>query len=107
MLPKSTIFHFRQANLLEYDHEENDKLELLANTESEDIFTFNANEIYITEPSSRDPHDRGFEENFGFEEDNSSYDYEGFGADDLFFPQKATNRFSNYEEVCYRNIFMF
>ena len=93
--------------MLEYDHEENDNLELLADTDSDDIFTFNANEIYITEPSSRDLHDRGFEEDFGFEEDNSSYDYEGFGADDLFFPQKATNRFSIYEEVCYRNIFMF
>ena len=101
----STISHFRQENLLQYDHGENDKLELLSNTDSEDIFTFNANEIYISEP--HDPQDRGFEENFGFEEDNASYDYEGFGADDLFFPQKASNRFYNYEEVCYyRDMFM-
>ena len=88
--------------MLQYDHEENDKLELLSNTDSEDIFTFNANEIYISEPD--DPLDRGFEENFSFDEDNSSHDYEGFGADDLFFPQKATNRFANYEEVSYRVI---
>ena len=53
----------------------------------------------MSEPGPH-PQDRGFEENFGFAEDNSSYDYEGFGADDLFFPQKATNRFLNYEEVC-------
>ena len=88
--------------MLQYDHAQNDQLELLSNTDAEDIFTFNANEIYISEPG--DPHDRGFEENFGFEEDNSSRDYEGFGADDLFFPQKATNRFANYEEVCYTEI---
>ena len=50
--------------MLQYDHEENDQLELLSNTDSEDIFTFNANEIYISEPN--DPHDRGFQENFGF-----------------------------------------
>ena len=85
--------------MLQYDHGENDALELLSNTDSEDIFTFNANEIYVSEPGPH-PQDRGFEENFGFAEDNSSYDYEGFGADDLFFPQKATNRFLNYEEVC-------
>ena len=102
MFYNSIISHFRQENLLQYDHQENGQLELLSNTDSEDFFTFNANEIYISEP---DPHDRGFEENFGFAEDNSSYDYEGFGADDLFFPQKATNRFSNYEEVCYKEIF--
>ena len=101
MFYNSIISHFRQENLLQYDHEENGQLELLSNTDSEDFFTFNANEIYISEPSElRGPHDRGFEENFGFEEeDGPSYDYEGFGADDLFFPQKATNRFSNYEEV--------
>ena len=92
--------------MLQYDHGENDKLELLSNTESEDIFTFNANEIYNTEPSSSDPQDRGFDESFGFEEDNSSYDYEGFGADDLFLPQKARNRFSNYDQVCYKDAYV-
>ena len=94
-----------------YDHSENDHLELLTNDHesSEDIFTFNANEIYITEPDHVSGHvseDRGFDESFGFEEDNSSYDYEGFGADDLFFPQKARNRFSNYDQVCYKDAYV-
>ena len=74
---------------------ENDQLELLGPSDSEDIFTFNANEIYIT-----DPQERGFDENF--EEDTSFNDYEGFGSDDLFFPQKTSRRFSNYDKVCYQ-----
>ena len=81
--------------MLEYDHSENEHLELLAPSDSDDIFTFNANEIYIT-----DPQERGFDETFGFREgDTSSNDYEGFGPDDLFFPQKASRRFSNYDKV--------
>ena len=89
----------RQESLLEYDHSENLKLELLGSEheDSDDIFTFNANEIYITDPQERD----GFDDNYGFEEDTDtgSSDYEGFGADDLFFPQKAGSRFSNDDKV--------
>ena len=92
----------RQLHQLEYDHGANDKLELLSNGghDDDDLFTFNAHEIYITEPEY-DDHGSSYEDhNSNFDERSESVGnpHDGFGVDDLFNPKRA-DRDSSYDKV--------
>jgi len=82
------------AHQLEYDQSKNTELDLLDHYHEEtddDLFTFNANEIYVT-----DPHDREDRDPF----DQNQVKFDGFGNDDLFFPQKV-DRSSLYDKDFY------
>ena len=107
--------HDRHIFELEYDHSGNDNFLLQG---SENDFSFNSNEIYISEHADDElsRHERGFNdvpdhflgdsfENddpqgqpFGFEEfEKENGEHEGFGQDDLFFKQKVDDRSSDLE----------
>jgi len=102
---------------LEYDHDQNTGHFL--QQDLDDDFSFNSNEIYITEESDDQlsRHGRGFydssshflddfdqsqAQHFGFEQheglNNGNDDAnEGFGQDDLFYKQKHVDRSSDLE----------
>ena len=91
-----------ESQQLEYDHNKNSDLELLdrdTEYDSDDLFTFNAHEIYIS-----DNHDQDFDRNYEdygeqIDEKNDNFEaFDGFGSDDLFFPQNNLKR-SSYDKV--------
>lgn len=59
------LFRAEDGNQLEYDHSKNTELDLLEqynDDADDDLFTFNAHEIYVTDPHDREDRDP-FEQN--------------------------------------------
>ena len=99
---------------LEYDHSQNSQLQ-----DFDDDFSFNSNEIYISDDAGDElsRNERGFDDDsdhffdnsydnsqqqFGFGEfdldhKNTANQHEGFGHDDLFFKQKVADRSSDLD----------
>ena len=96
------LYSFRLIHQLEYDHGANENLELLSTGghEDEDLFTFNAHEIYITEPEYEDldPNYEDPSQNFDERSESVGNNHDGFGVDDLFNPKRA-DRDSSYDQV--------